>query len=383
MDDNRVLALDVRLPLADFSLDVRTDVELTGVTGLYGPSGGGKTTLLRVIAGLAKVAKGRVVCAGDVWQDSARQIHRPAHRRPVGYVFQDARLFEHLTVDGNLRYAAVRGMRRDKLISLLEVVDAFELAALLKRDVHALSGGERQRVAIARTLLTQPALLLLDEPLASLDVGRKGDILPYLDALPRRFGIPAIYVSHALDEMARLADRVVVMESGRVKASGSAAEILNSLELQSSSPRFDVATILETRVVEHLDELHLTRLDHRGQPIVVPLLPHLRKGDAMRLHVRAGDVALATKKPEGLSFRNVLAGTLVQVTADPGSAFASAMIDIDGTLLRAHLTRHAVLDLKLEAGMPVYALLKTASFDQRASSLPVGDVGLVRSPRDA
>lgn len=368
MPDNaaNVLAIDVRLAYPDFSLDARLKVDLPGVTGLFGPSGSGKSTLLRIIAGLERRAEGTVTFGGDVWQDSGRDEFARADRRSVGYVFQDARLFEHLDVAGNLKYAADRAPRTSASIATDEIIAACDLKALLSRRVGVLSGGERQRVALARTLLTQPRLLLLDEPLASLDAERKSEILPYLEALPERFGIPAVYVSHAVDEMARLADRVVVLQDGSIVATGDALEILNRPNLLPAGAMFDAATILETRVAEHLPRLHLTRLQFQQHEIVVPMLAGRAKGDIVRLHVRAGDVALATTAPQGLSFRNVLPGTVAAINEDDASAFASATVDIGDTLLRVHLTRHAVDELALVPGRPVFALLKTASFDRRS-----------------
>lgn len=360
-----VLSVKATLAIEGFELAVDRAIALRGITGLFGPSGSGKSTLLRVIAGLESAAAGSVHFDQECWQDSARGVFLRAHRRPVGYVFQDGRLFTHRDVEGNLRFASERSRSGEGAIGYEEVVSTLELQSLLQRNTDALSGGERQRVALARTLLTQPRLLLLDEPLASLDAGRKGDILPYLEALPERFGIPAIYVSHSIDEIVRLADGVVVLENGRVRAAGDAVAVLNQLDMQSPTSAFDLVTILETTVARHLPKEQLTQLDHRGQTIAVPLIAGRETGSSVHLHVRAGDVALATQKPEGISFRNILSGTLHDTAADAGGAFVTVSIDIDGAIVRARLTRQAVQDLELQAGMHVYALLKTASFERR------------------
>lgn len=365
-DSQAVLALDTRVTFPPFDLEIEQELPLGGVTGVFGPSGSGKSTLLRIIAGFERSAQGKVSFAGDCWQDSDNSTFVAAHRRPVGYVFQDVRLFTHFPVAGNLDFAAKRSPAGERRISMQDLLDTFDLDTLLDRQVDALSGGEKQRVAIARTLLSQPRLLLLDEPLAALDVGRKGEILPYLDGLAARFGIPIIYVSHAIDEVARLADRVIVLDQGRVVAIGDPADTLNRVELQSAVSQFEAVTILEATVKEHVPELHLTHLDHRGQSLVVPLLERLAPGDPTRLYIRAGDVALATSRPSGLSFRNVLEGTLCDIDEDHAGAFATVFIDIDGAVLRAELTRHAISELGLDVGKPVYALLKTASFDKRA-----------------
>ena len=363
------LELRVRVPMPEFGLQVEQKLALAGVTGLLGPSGGGKSTLLRVIAGLERAASGQVVFAGETWLNSDDGIYVPTHKRPVGYVFQDARLFTHLSVEGNLRYAERRRGPWPDAIDYAGIVSIFDLETLLQRRIKALSGGERQRVALARTLLTGPRLLLLDEPLAALDVARKWEILPYIEVLSSEFGIPAIYVSHSIEEIARLADQVVVLDRGKVTAAGPAAEVLNQQELLSAGPGFEPGTILECRVSSHSDELQLTSLDFHGQTIVVPLLAHLGRGASVRLHVRAGDVALALQKPEGLSFRNVLYGSISDIRTDPGSAFSTASVEVDGAVLRSRVTRHAVQELNLKPGMPIYALLKTASFDHRVPPL--------------
>jgi molybdate transport system ATP-binding protein len=364
-----LLRLKVQLPLPEFGLDVSEEFVLNGVTGVFGPSGGGKSTLLRVIAGLERMAAGRIEFAGETWLDSEQGVFVPACERSIGYVFQDARLFPHLTVEGNLRYADRRSRVGHGSIHYDEIISTFQLVPLLDRRIDALSGGERQRIALARTLLTRPRLLLLDEPLAALDVARKWEILPFLEALSSRFGIPAIYVSHSIDEIARLADHVVVLERGQVTAMGPAAGVLNQHELQAAGSGLEVGTILECSVIRHLSDMRLTSLDFHRQTVVVPILEHLDVGATVRLHVRAGDVALATRKPEGLSFRNVLRGTVSDVTTDPGSAFSTAAVEVDGALLRSRVTRHAVEELGLRPGLSVYALLKTASFDHRVPPL--------------
>jgi molybdate transport system ATP-binding protein len=279
-------------------------------------------------------------------------------------VFQDARLFEHLSVAGNLKFAVQRAAETNGSISLDDVVDALDIGSIMDRDVLDLSGGERQRVAIGRTLLTQPSLLLLDEPLAALDVGRKGEILPYLEALPQNFGIPAIYVSHAVNEMARLADRVVVLEAGRIVANGPAHSILGREDLQLSSVPFEAITILDVQVDAHLTELGLTRVRHRDQSLVIPLVAELVAGDRARVAIRAGDVVLATTEPAGISVRNVLRGILCGIEPIADSAFASVSVDVGGVRLKARLTRHAIAELELATGMEVYALVKTAAFDR-------------------
>jgi molybdate transport system ATP-binding protein len=358
------LSINAQVNFPGFSLNVVHDLELDGVTGLFGPSGSGKSTLLRVIAGLEQDVTGKVSFSGESWLDSENEISIPAHQRPVGYVFQDARLFPHLSVQGNLQFAEHRNSSPGGEISRAEVVSVMNLGDFLDRDVDTLSGGERQRVAIARTLLTQPRLLLLDEPLAALDVGHKQEILPYLEALPNRFGLPAIFVSHAVNEMARLADNVIVLENGSVTASGSAAGILSREELQMSAMPFEAVSIFDVRVVENLPGEQLTRVTYDDQRITIPGIIDAGEGDSIRLVVRAGDVVLATAEPKHLSVRNVLHGKIEAVDAIPDSPFSIVSVDIGGAGLKAQLTQHAIGELGLTPGMMVYALIKTATFDR-------------------
>lgn len=362
--DDALLSLETRVEFAGFTLDVSQSLALDGVVGLFGPSGGGKSTLLRVIAGLERQAHGRVSFRGRVWQDTSRGIFLPAHQRPVGYVFQDARLFPHLTVAGNLNFARRRAAAGAALTGDDEVLATMNIAPLMQRHVGALSGGERQRVAIARALLAKPLLLLLDEPLAALDVGRKSEILPYLENLTKGIGIPAIFVSHAVNEMARLADTVIVLEAGRISAVGSASAILGRESLQLSTLPFEALTVLEVTVAEQLPELHLTRVTHDAQAIVVPELKNAAPGDTARLTIRAGDVIIATAEPRNLSVRNVLRGVLGEITPLRDSAFAMVSVDVGGSQLQAQLTQHSVAELGLVRGLAVYALVKTASFDR-------------------
>jgi molybdate transport system ATP-binding protein len=359
------LSLRARISYPGFTLNIDHELALDRIVGLFGASGSGKSTLLRTIAGFEKGARGRIGFGADCWQDTERRHFVPAWRRPVGFVFQDTRLFEHRDVAGNLQFADSRSTPGSTPIAFDDVLAAFDLHSLLSRRVDALSGGERQRVALARSLLSRPRILLLDEPLAALDTGRKGDILPYLESLPERFGIPVVYVSHAIDEIARLCDRVIVLDRGQVSASGNVSDVLNSLALQSPRSMQGHFTVVDAQVVEQLADVHLTRLVCSGQSIVVPMLTHLSAGSAVRLSVRASDVAIATSEPQGLSFRNVLPGTIMAIDADRGSAFAIVSMNVGDTVLRSQLTNHAVRELRLKPGMQVFALLKTASFDRQ------------------
>lgn len=360
--------LSIRLSLSfpGFDLELEELLSLRGITALFGPSGSGKSTLLRAIAGFETPRDGKIALGPETWFESEQGINLPPHRRPVGFLFQDSRLFPHLDVSGNLAFAEKRagpgsGMTRN------DVVKALDLDPLLARPVTALSGGERQRVALARTLLIRPRLLLLDEPLAALDATSKGEILPYLKALPERFGLPAIYVSHALDEIVQLAHDVVVLASGRVRAHGPARETLERLDLEPLMGRFEGGTLLEGRVADYDKRLGLARVEVNGARFTVPAEHPLEVGALSRLRIRARDVALATECPAGISIRNVLPAEVAEMVPQQGTPFVEVYVTVGTTRIRARLTLAAVEDLELKPGSRVYALIKSVSFDGRAS----------------
>ena len=363
--------LDVALDYPNFSLRFAERPPLVGITGLFGPSGCGKSTLLRIIAGLERNARGRVAFAGEEWQTAAGGRFVPPHRRGVGYVFQETRLFPHLTVAGNLAYAERRSRHVGTAIALGDVVEALDLQPLLERRTTGLSGGERQRVAMARTLMTRPRLLLMDEPLAALDYRRKGEILPYIERLPGTFGLPMLYVSHAIDEVSRLAERLILMADGAKTAMGPTAELLNRLDLQPATGRFEAGTVVTATVVGHDPAFRLTRLELEGQTLLMPEAD-LAMGERVQLRIRARDVALATTRPTGISIRNIIEGTLVELAPEPDTAFAETLIAVGDARIRARITRAAVADLGLVPGAPVMALIKSISFDRRALSLSSG-----------
>ncbi|MYB20215.1 MAG: molybdenum ABC transporter ATP-binding protein [Holophagales bacterium] len=361
------LEVDVRVAFGGFDLQVEQAIPAAGVTAVFGPSGSGKTTLLRSVLGFEAGSRGRIALNGDVWLDSEAGVDVPPHRRPVGCTFQDGRLFPHLDVAGNLRYADRRSGEANAVsINHDDVVDALDLEPLLDRRPNTLSGGERQRAALGRALLSRPRLLLLDEPLSALDRRRKAEIMPYLLALHPRFGIPTLYVSHAVDEVALLADRVLVLAEGRVQAFGGTIEVLEQLDLAPLTERFQAAAVLEARVSAHDDQYRLTWLDLDGQRLSVPRIEHLDVGESARLLVRSRDVSLATERPSPTSIRNVLSGVLVSLHQDESSAFAEATIDLGSHRLRARITRASAAELDLAVGSPVFALLKSVSLDTRA-----------------
>ena len=360
------LDIAARLALPGFTLDFAARVRGDGITALFGPSGSGKSTILRIAAGFERRARGHVRFGAESWAGGAR--FTPPHRRGVGMVAQDAALFEHLSVGGNLRYAARRA--RPGGPALEEVVEGLGLAALLARRPATLSGGERQRVAIGRALIAAPRLLLLDEPLAGIDLRRKGPILGLIAALPERFALPVVLVSHDVDEVAQVADRVLVIAGGRLVGEGPALEVLGRHELQPLTGRFEAGSLVEARVAGHDGATRLTRLDLAGQNLAMPMLG-LPVGHAVRLRLRARDVAIATMRPRGLSIRNILEARLTAVAEEPDTAFAEVTAEIaPGTSVRARITRAAVADLGLREGQHVFLLIKSVALDRRMLARP-------------
>ena len=353
--------------IGSFRLDVAFDAPMRGITAIFGSSGCGKTTVLRCVAGLRRLP-GRLTVGGTVWQDDATGVFRRPNHRPIGYVFQEASLFPHLSVQGNLMYGARRragGRDGSGELGFDEVVELLGIAALVERSVSGLSGGERQRVAIGRALLAHPRLLLMDEPLASLDDAAKEEILPYLEALHASLAVPILYVSHDVREVARLADTMIVLSKGRNLCEGSVEDVLERLDLDMGESRFESGVVLRAEVVDHDPRFRMTRLDHFGQKILIPAAP-VQAGDTVRLRIRARDVALATEKPRSISVRNVLSGTVREIVERRETAFADVLVGLGGGRLRAQITRDALADLGLKAGSPVYALIKSITIERPA-----------------
>jgi molybdate transport system ATP-binding protein len=338
-----------------FALDVDLDLPGSGVTALFGQSGCGKTTLLRCMAGLER-GIGRLDVNGETWQDDTRFM--PTHRRPLGYVFQDARLFAHLDVARNLDYGMRRtasaGMRRrDSIIELLG------LGPLLDRMPERLSGGEQQRVAIARALLTAPRLLLMDEPLASLDHARKQEFLPWLERLRDELDIPLIYVSHAPDEVARLADHIVVMDAGRAVAQGPLAETLARIDLPIKLGE-DAGAVFAATVAERDAEWHLARVEFDGGELWVrdngtPL------GRQVRVRILARDVSIANSRHDDVSIMNLLPATVVAHAAEDHPSQVLVQLRVGGTLLLGRLTRRSAQRLDLAPGRAVWVQIKAVA----------------------
>lgn len=360
------LKAEVHHRLDAFSLDAAFEAG-DGVTGIIGPSGAGKTTLLAAIAGLSRPRRGRITLGNETFLDTERGVFLPPERRRIGYVFQEARLFPHLSVEQNLDYGARRrgaakAIPRDDIIALLG------LAPLLDRMPHRLSGGEAQRIAIGRAFLSAPRLILMDEPLSNLDIRRRREIMPYLEALHRRLELPILYVSHNIDEVVRLADRVLVMQQGGIVASGGVADVLNragvqTLILGEEACEADPATIVDACVARHDEAHHLTEVEFAGATVTLSRID-LPVGAPVRLRLHARDIAIATERPAALSIQNVIEARISEL--HPAGA---AQIDVrlavgrepHPVTLIARITARAAERLALTPGRDVWALVKTVA----------------------
>ena len=371
--------LNINFPA--FALDVDLTLPGTGVTALFGPSGSGKTTCLRAIAGLehavalrSAARRNLVIINGETWQDDAQGIFASTHLRALGYVFQEASLFGHLSVAQNLAYGQKRAsraagtqpygssegavnvpVRMTHEAAMAQAVGMLGIGHLLARQPHTLSGGERQRVAIARALVTRPRLLLMDEPLAALDSKRKAEVLPYLEKLHHELNIPILYVSHAMDEVARLADHLVLLEEGKVVANGPAADVMTRLDLPLAHGDAAGAVITAT-VVSQDPAYHLTLARFAGGEFSIPLQT-IEVGHAVRFRVQARDVSLTLERQTGTSVQNILPVTIAALSMDsPGQVMVQ--LDAGGSALLARLTARSVDALKLEVGKRVFAQVK-------------------------
>ena len=361
-----MLDVAIRKQLGRFRLDAAFRTDSHGVTALFGRSGTGKTSIIAAIAGLLRPDEGRIVAGGDVLYDSARGIDVPAEERRIGYIFQDARLFPHLTVGHNLRYGWKRAPAGNRPIALDAVVDLLGVGHLLDRRPRRLSGGEKQRVAIGRALLAQPRVLLMDEPLASLDVERKSEILPYVERLRDELRILIVYVSHAVEEVVRLANTVVLVDEGRVVAQGSPESLSHRLDLRPLLGRFEAGAVIDARVVAHDDERLITRLAFGNQALILPRLD-VASGARLRVRIRSRDVILAMEWPMGLSAQNVLFGRIVEIAEESGP-YAEIKVDLGDGAIVARITRDSVRRLALAPGQPVYAVIKSVAIDGHAVS---------------
>lgn len=356
-----MLSVDLSHGQGGFSLDARFECG-AGVTALFGRSGAGKTTLINAIAGLVRPGKGRIVFDGETLFDSTRNINVRAGRRRFGYVFQEGRLFPHYTVQQNLTYSHWfdRGLHSER--DFTHVVELLGIGELLQRRPAQLSGGEKQRVAIGRALLAKPRLLLLDEPLASLDAQRKDEILRYLRLLRDEMRIPMVYVSHVVEEVLEIADQVVLLASGRVVASGSVEEVMGRPDLRPASGVFEGGAVIETHVIGvDLDD-GLATLGFDGGTLTVGNFD-AQAGERVRVRIRAREVSIALEPPQHISIQNILRGSVIAID-EPRDSSVVIVIAVGAITLRARITRRAVRQLALAPGMDVYALIKAVSLDR-------------------
>jgi molybdate transport system ATP-binding protein len=356
------LQLTARLVRPGFTLDVDLSLPARGVSVLFGPSGSGKTSCLRVLAGLEPQAQGMVRVDGEVWQDSAQRVMRPVHQRALGYVFQEASLFDHLSVRDNLMFGFKRTPPAQRRHAWDHGLELLGIAHLLQRRPHELSGGERQRVAIARALATSPRVLLMDEPLASIDAARKNDILPWLEQLHAQLDIPVVYVTHSSDELARLADHVVLLHEGRALCSGPVMELMTRLDLPLA--RGDAAAaLIEAKVVGHSPEDCLSEVAFGGGCLLLPQAGSaaLPNGTPVRVRIQARDVSLSLQAPAHSSVLNVLSATVVDVLDDsPGQVLVGLQLGhgAESVRLLSRISLVSARRLGIAPGQAVFAQIK-------------------------
>jgi molybdate transport system ATP-binding protein len=347
------------LARAEFELNVDLDLPARGISVLFGASGSGKTSVLRCVAGLERAAAGRVSVAGQVWQEDADAVFVPTWGRSLGYVFQEASLFDHLDVRGNLQYGLKRNPQSGGQRALDQAIELLGIGALLARPTHQLSGGERQRVAIARALARQPQLLLLDEPLAALDFARRQDVLPWLQRMRDELQLPMLYVTHAADEVARLADCLVVLERGRVTACGPVGQVMAAIDHPVVVGE-DAGALLEGQIVERDSRWQLARVAFAGgslwlRDVGTPL------SSMVRLRVLARDVSITTSEPQHTSIQNHVVGVIESLAPDAHPSQSLVRIQCGNSMLLARVTQRAVENLQLRPQLPVWAQVKSVA----------------------
>jgi molybdate transport system ATP-binding protein len=355
-----MLTVDVRARFGDFSLNATFEADAR-LTALFGRSGAGKTVLINILAGLAKPTDGFVRVDDRVLFDSRAGINFPPEKRELGYVFQEGRLFPHLNVRANLSYGMPRRKITTASFGFDDVVSLLELVHLLERRPRDLSGGEKQRVAIGRALLANPRLLLMDEPLASLDVSHKNEILPFIESLRDEMGLPIVYVSHAMEEVVRLADAMVLLSDGKVAAVGGVEDLTSRLDLRPLTGRYEAGSVVAVRVAGKDEIFGLTELTFAGNRLRVPRID-LALGTELRVRIRARDVALSLSPPENISILNRFQGTVREIETGEGPQ-VDVLVDI-GVPLIARVTRRSIHELGLAPGTPVWALIKAVAVDR-------------------
>lgn len=355
-----LLDVDVAARFGAFRLNANFTSGL-GLTAIFGASGSGKTSLINVLAGLHRPERGRVALDGRTLFDSSTNINLPPHRRRLGYIFQDSRLFPHLSVRSNLTYGMRWVAKADRHQDFDHIVHLLNLGPLLTRRPGKLSGGEKQRVAIGRALLASPRLLLMDEPLASLDVSQKTEILPFIERLRDELALPIALVSHSVEEVVRLADTLVIMSEGNTVESGPVVDVMSRIDLPQVAHLYEAGAAIAVSVEGHDNDFNLTRLTFSGSTLIVPRLA-APKGARMRIRIRARDVALSLTRPKAISVLNVLEGRIVEI-GDAGRSQVDILVDV-GSPIIARITRKSFHDLELRPDQTIFALIKAVAIDR-------------------
>jgi molybdate transport system ATP-binding protein len=348
-----------KLDYGAFALDVDLRLPSSGITVLFGHSGSGKTTLLRCIAGLQHAPQGFLSINGKLWQDSDNKLFLPTHKRSLGYVFQEANLFAHLTVLDNLAYGLKRIGQNTNTDQFRQIAELLGIAHLMERMPEYLSGGERQRVAIARALVLNPDVLLMDEPLASLDFKRKQEILPFLTRLHNELNIPVLYVTHSQQEVAQLADYLVVLDSGKVQAAGLLSDTFSRLDLPLAQDK-QASSVWQVKIIAHEADYHLTHVGFDGGELSLPAI-NAPLGTLLRIQIYASDVSIILEVPKATSILNILPATITDIIDDAENGQTVLRLQVGSQPLLAHITRKSAHKLALQTGISVYVQIKGTS----------------------
>ena len=373
-----MLSVNITKVFGSFRLETRFEVEEGSITAIFGKSGAGKTSTINAIAGLTRPDVGVIQIGNTTLFDQNLRINLPIYKRQIGYVFQDDRLFPHMTVRNNLIYGTPKNRDVANSLNLTDITGLLELAPLLERRPRTLSGGEKQRVAIGRALLSNPKLLLMDEPLASIDVQHRFEILPFIQRVREKTGITIIYVTHALEEVIFIADQIILLSEGQVTAQGTVEEIMSRLDLHPMTSRFDAGAVISATYSGYDREFDLGELSFDGGTLRIAGL-NAEIGIHLRAHIRARDVSLMLDKPKDTSVLNVFKGELIEIRHEDGPQL-DLLINI-GTPLIARITRKSLNDLNLDIGSKVYAMIKAVAIDRKTLGINVSPLSKKIKPK--
>ncbi len=373
-----MLSVNITQAFGSFRLETQFEVEEGSITAIFGKSGAGKTSTINAIAGLTRPDVGVIQIGNTTLFDQNLRINLPIYKRQIGYVFQDDRLFPHMTVRNNLIYGTPKNRDVANSLNLTDITGLLELAPLLERRPRTLSGGEKQRVAIGRALLSNPKLLLMDEPLASIDVQHRFEILPFIQRVREKTGITIIYVTHALEEVIFIADQIILLSEGRVTAQGTVEEIMSRLDLHPMTSRFDAGAVISAIYSGYDREFDLGELSFDGGTLRIAGL-NAEIGIHLRAHIRARDVSLMLDKPKDTSVLNVFKGELIEIRHEDGPQL-DLLINI-GTPLIARITRKSLNDLNLDIGSKVYAMIKAVAIDRKTLGINVSPLSKKIKPK--